>query len=87
MAGAGHVGRTVLAVTVEPGSYKVGTAAAGANRWTHIFSLFSLVGFLCLLFWMTKLLCSNIFFAAFTGGGRPGRAGEGVGEQGSAATP
>ena len=36
----GHVGRTVLAVTVEPGSYKVGTAAAGANRWTHIFSHF-----------------------------------------------
>ena len=36
----GHVGRTVLAVTVEPGSYKVGTAAAGANRWIDLFICF-----------------------------------------------
>ena len=30
--GVSHTGRTALAVTVEPGSYKVGTATAGANR-------------------------------------------------------
>ena len=31
-SGVSHTGRTALAVTVEPGSYKVGTATAGANR-------------------------------------------------------
>ena len=35
--GVAHTGRTALAVTVEPGSYKVGTATAGANRWLNMF--------------------------------------------------
>ena len=33
-----YLGRTALAVTVEPGSYKVGTATAGANRFCNISS-------------------------------------------------
>ena len=39
--GVSHTGRTALAVTVEPGSYKVGTATAGANRCLNMFTFYS----------------------------------------------
>ena len=39
--GVSHTGRTALAVTVEPGSYKVGTATAGANRCLNILAFSS----------------------------------------------
>ena len=66
--GFSHTGRTALAVTVEPGSYKVGTATAGANRCLNIFTFFLFFFESNSMFWLHLDGFYNILFVRWEAG-------------------